>query len=80
MGRGPLATSQLLLKSVIDPSAREFFDDRRVFDTGDDLNLTTTLTAAFNIDIKNPFQSPGAFNLTANDTTLAVLLRVCESG
>lgn len=38
----------------------EYFPDhRRVFDTGDDGHLRTVFTAAFNVDIECPLQTPG---------------------
>ncbi len=33
-----------------------FFDDCRIFDTGNDLNDTATLTAGFNVDIEHMFE------------------------
>ncbi len=36
--------------SVVVEVLKDFFDDRRIFDTGNDLNDTATLTTGFNVD------------------------------
>jgi hypothetical protein len=33
------------------------FDNERVFNTGNDLNLSASTLSGFNVDIENPFQS-----------------------
>ena len=43
--------------SVVVEVLKDFFDDRRIFDTGNDLNDTATLTTGFNVDIEHTFEA-----------------------
>ena len=54
----------LLSKDVLVQVREYLLDHQRVFNTGDDLDFTTALTAGFNVNVEYPYMDSSSFAST----------------